>query len=833
MKRQINFFKNGQDLFKRKELNNNWNFALADSSSVETLTNQIIKTGKWFPATVPGTTHTDLLNNNLIEDPFYSDNELKLNWIADCDWIYQTEFDFKDAAEKNVDLVFEGLDTICEIYLNDVKLGDIDNMFLSYRYDVKKILKPTANLLKLIFKSPLKYAFEQEEKYGKLPVALNSSRVYIRKAQYSFGWDWGPSFPTSGIWKKIFLEEYNDARMENITFNTKKLKEDLAEVEVNANVISGKSSNLLLHVIISHEKNIYEKKIKIKDVKRVRMSFKIKKPKLWWPNGEGEQNLILLNVRILNKDNIVLDESIKYVGIRKLELILSEKKESSFKFRINNKDIYCQGINWIPADSFLPRIAKEKYAELLSFAKQANMNIVRVWGGGIYEDDEFYSLCDRLGLLVWQDFMFACGSYPEHELFIENVKKEVTQNVLRLQHHPSLAIWCGNNENEWIWFQTQKTSYKEMPGYKIYHSVIPEIVNAIDPGRPYWQSSPFGNDDDPNSFGSGNNHQWDLWSRWIDYKKVTKDGSLFITEFGFQGPANKSTFEKYLSVENRKIQNKVFEFHNKQVEGPERLIKFLSGHLPLRTGWDDFIYLAQLSQAFALKTCLEYWKFESPKTNGSIIWQLNDCWPVTSWALIDSELKPKLSYYFVKNVFEPNGTCFIKNNEGLQIILQNDKTENHNHKLKLNLFDTSSGSLIKEGIIQIKKENKFHIPLKIPSTFLPDDKNQILIATLFDKKNNILLRNYFIEGEWKHKNLCTAKIEYQFVKNNSSYCLKLTSDNIAFFIDVQHPECDFSDRGFILLPGEEKLLDISSRSGKKINLDQLEIYALNNYLDDK
>ena len=821
-------------MFNRKELNRDWKFKLAESSySTEFIPNQKIKTGEWFTAIVPGTIHTDLLNNNLIEDPFYSDNELKLNWIAGCDWIYQTEFDFNNDTNNNVNLVFEGLDTICEIYLNDVKLGDTDNMFLSYRYSIKSFLKPSGNLLKLIFKSPVKYASEQEEKFGKLPVALNSNRVYIRKAQYSFGWDWGPSFPTSGIWRNVYLEEYADSRIENVTFHTTKLKEDYAEVDVITEITGNQSNNVSLIISLSDEKNIYEKKIAIGNTTKYKTTFGIKNPKLWWPNGEGEQNLYLLTAKIIDDNKIFLNEVNKSVGIRKLELILTEAGKSTFKVQINNRDIYCRGVNWIPADSFLPRITKEKYCELLLFAKQANMNIVRVWGGGIYEDDEFYSLCDRLGLLVWQDFMFACGSYPEHESFIENVKKEVVQNVLRLQYHPSLALWCGNNENEWNWYQEQKTSYKKMPGFKIYHSIIPKILNEIDPGRPYWPSSPLGNEEDPNSFDSGNNHQWDIWSRWIDYKSVVNDKSLFVTEFGFQGPANKSTFKKYLPEENRKIQDKVFEFHNKQVEGPERLIRFLAGHLPLNTGWSDFIYLAQLNQAIALKTCLEYWKFHSAKTNGSIIWQLNDCWPVTSWSLIDSELKPKLSYYLVKNVFAQHGICFVKNNEDFQIILQNVKTGNPDCKLKFNLFDTSSGSQIHEEIFQIKKENREHICYNVPQSVLPDDKNQILIASLLDEKNNIMSRNYFINGEWKHKNLVPANIEFQLIKNNSYDCLKLTTDNIALFLDVQHPDAYFSDRGFILLPGEEKFLNISFRFDEKINFDQLEIYTLNNYLDKR
>ena len=348
-------------MLSKKELNSNWKFKLADSSfPLEFVPNQIIKSGKWFPAKVPGTIHTDLLNNDLIDNPFYSDNELKLNWIAECDWIYQTEFDFNDNTNKNVNLVFEGLDTICEIYLNDVKLDITDNMFLSYQYDVKKILKVSNNLLKVIFKSPVKYASKQEEKYGKLPVALNSSRVYIRKAQYSFGWDWGPSFPTSGIWRNVYLEEYAGSRIENVTFHTTNLNDVLAEVEVVTEITDNQSNNLSLQIILSDGQNIYEQETKIGNTTKYKAAFIIKNSKLWWPNGAGEQNLYLLTVKIIDDNKIVIDEINKNVGIRKLELILIEENDAAFKLRINNRDIFCQGVNWIPADSFLPRITKEK-----------------------------------------------------------------------------------------------------------------------------------------------------------------------------------------------------------------------------------------------------------------------------------------------------------------------------------------------------------------------------------------------------------------------------------------------------------------------------------------
>lgn len=817
-------------MIRRKEVNENWKFSLLNSpASLDTVLKKEIEAGNWFRAVVPGTIHTDLINNNLIDDPFYADNEIKLQNINECNWVYQTEFNFVKSSDHKINLVFEGLDTISEIFLNDVKLGDTDNMFLCYRYDVTNILKIGNNKLKVIFYSAVKYASQQEKTDREYPLSYFSGRVYIRKAQYSFGWDWGPSFPTCGIWRDVFLEELDEVRIENVYFQTKEIADTQAEVEVVTSISGDKKTDLSLHILLSNNKHTFEEKIKIENAEKLKAVFKIKECNLWWPNGEGEQNLYELIIKIVNDKGDVIDETRKDVGIRKIELIQNEGRQAIFKFRINNRDIFCKGVNWIPADSFLPRVSKSKYLRLLTYAKDAGVNIVRVWGGGIYEDDEFYNLCDRLGLLVWQDFMFACGFYPEHDEFIENVKKEITQNVLRLQYHPSLAFWCGNNENEWIWYQRMNSSYREMPGYKIYHSIIPAILKEIDPDRPYWPSSPFGDDEDPDSVKSGNTHQWDIWSRWMDYLEVINDESLFVTEFGFQGTANRSTFEKYLPRENRNIQDRVFEHHNKQIEGPERIFKFLSGHLPLRTGWKDFIYLAQLNQALALKTCIEHWRFHSSKTNGAIIWQLNDCWPVTSWALIDSELKPKLAYYYVKNAFAKESISFAKNNNSLQTVLLTDGMKGY--YLSFHLIDLPSGKIIQQNKIEItiNKNNSKKI-FDLPSDFIPDDEDKILIATVFDEKQNPVSRNFFTEGRWKHKNLPGANVKLEVVENSSSEFLRVTTDKIAIFIDIYHPVADFSDRGFILLPGEEKILKISMPAGEKVNVDELEIFTLNNYL---
>ncbi len=815
----------------KHKLDKNWTFALAESSfPIEGITNKKLKTGKQFAATVPGTIHTDLLNNCLIDDPFYSDNELKMRWITEHDWVYQTKFDFQSSTNKNVDLVFEGVDTIAEVYLNNIKLGSADNMFLTYAYNVKNILKSTDNTLKVIIKSPVKYALQQEKKYGKLPVALNSTRVYIRKAQYSFGWDWGPSFPTSGIWRDVYLREEPKSKIESLVFNTNKLYKNYADVEVVIRVDSLSSKNISLLVTLLNEESIYEKKFPIRQTIESRAAFKIINPKLWWPNGEGEQNIYQLEVKIVDEQNAVIDEVHKKIGIRTIELVLKDKKTLTFKFRINKKDIYTKGVNWIPADSFLPRVSHKKYSDLLLLAKQANVNLVRVWGGGIYENDEFYDLCDELGLLVWQDFMFACGAYPEQKEFISNVSEEVTQNVFRLRHHASLAVWCGNNENEWIWFQEQKTSYKKMPGYKIYHSIIPKILTRIDPQRPYWSSSPFGNDDDPNSFNSGNTHQWKIWSMWIDYDNVKDDKSLFVTEFGFQGPANKDTFEKYLPQKNRKFSDQIFEHHNKQVEGPERITRFLSGHLPIKTEWEDYLYLTQLNQAFALKTCLEYWRTNG-RTNGSIIWQLNDCWPVTSWAIVDSDIRPKIAYYFVKNTFALQLLSFKDEESKIKIFLLNQNQDSIKGRLRLAVISTITGKIVQdssknlavsnEGLTEINSVVRKHLPL---------DENWIITAVLYDELDKIICKNYYLTKPWKHVQLKNPKIKLKMLTKLRSTQLVIKSEHPVFFVDLYHPDLIFSDRGFFILPGEQIELNVFGEDIKSNKVKDIKIFSLNSYL---
>lgn len=806
-------------------LKNNWKLRLLNNNSNEVPLTHDVE----IDAIVPGVVHTDLLRNGIIEDPFYSDNELKLRWVDECDWLYYCKFDAPEDFDikKNIKLLFKGVDTIASIKLNKVVIGQTDNMFLAYELNVNEHLREKNNLLELEFYSAKRYARAEEKKYGRLPVPLDAERVYIRKAQYSFGWDWGPSFPTMGLWKNVYLVQEEDVKITDVAFNTVTANDDKAAVKINF-CIEGKSrKGLSAKVVLSIGENIIIRNYDVSTSQKIEDTIEINNPLLWRPNGMGESNLYDFNISVVDSKGNELADSSQKVGIRTIDLQLKDGDKETFRFVINGKPIFAKGVNWIPGDAFLPRVTKEKYERLLNYAKDASMNIVRVWGGGIYENEEFYDLCDELGLLVWQDFMFACGSYPEHDEIITNIEKEVNYNVRRLRNHASIALWCGNNENEWIWGFSQKSNYSEMPGYAIYHKLIPGIVKELDPARAYWLSSPFGFDDDPNSQTSGNRHQWEIWSHWVDYNEVINDNSLFVTEFGFQGPANLETFKKYIPSQNQKIHDKIFEHHNKQVEGPERVIKFLSAHLPLPKTFEDFIYLAQLNQGFALKTCLEHWRYNN-KTNGSIIWQINDTWPVTSWALIDSELKPKLAYHFVKSVFQSVQACFKQDGSNVNLFLLSE-LNSFEGRIAVQSFDTRSGLEIinnQENVKLAAGELKTFRAFDLADIL--KEESTILISTLYNKEGRRIHRNYFTPMKWKHLKMIDAKLDINICEKH----LVISTDTPAYFVDLYYPEVVFSERGLILLPGEE--ISIEFNEGiTQLKSDDLQIYHLNKYLKEE
>lgn len=628
----------------------------------------------WLPATVPGTIHTDLLAAGVIPDPYYRTNENDVQWVDRMQWLYRRSFVVTVSMLRadRVFLVADGLDTYAAIRINGFEIARTANMFVGHRFEVKRYLHPGTNLIEILFHSATITAAALEKRHGALKVSHGNHRVYVRKAQYSFGWDWGPVLATCGIWRPISLQSFSGGRLDGPRVRVLSVDRHRAVVEVETGVERYRPRPLRLHVTIVGAAVIQEREEACKG-RRARVRFAIRDPQLWWPNGSGEQPLYKAFLSLRGKENEIDRTEVSF-AIRTIRLRQEKDAQGrSFVFEVNGVPIYCRGVDWIPSDNFIPRLADSTYATLLRMAKDANMNMIRVWGGGIYEQDIFYDLCDRAGLMVWQDFMYACGEYPEESWFLREAKREAEAVVERLRNHPSIVLWCGNNECEWSFcVQNPGKSPDDMTGTRIFRDLLPEVCNRVDGSRPYWRSSPFGQGF-PNAESNGNHHQWIVWSAWQDFKAYERDNARFVTEFGFQSPANRLTMEEVTLPGDRHPQSEVMEHHNKQIEGTERLLRFMAAHYRVDVGWDRFIMLGQLVQAEALKVAVEHWRRRKFDTAGSLFWQLNDCWPVSSWSVIDSALRPKAGYYFARRFFAPILLSVKRGEAGLEVWVTNDR----------------------------------------------------------------------------------------------------------------------------------------------------------------
>jgi beta-mannosidase len=682
------------------DLNGAWTFrAIDDNKKIPRLYS---RARQWMPATVPGTVHTDLMAARVIPDPHKGVAENEVQWIGSTGWQYRRTFTVPASVtkEQSIELVAEGLDTVAEIRCNGKRVGATENMFVEHRFPLKRFVKPGKNVLEITFTAPVEYAAALEQRHGLLRVPLDSRRAYIRKAQYEFGWDWGPTLNTSGIWRNIRIEAWSDARIADAVVRTQGISAHDAMLEVSATVVRSGKAPVTMRVFVGGHGWHVEREVTVRGAS-VRIPLLVPSPHLWWPNGQGEQPLYSAVFTMIDADGEVLDEREVSFGIRTVHLLQAHDQEGeTFIFEINGRKIFCKGADWIPADSFLPRVSPEKYETLLTMARDAHMNIIRVWGGGVYEDDLFYETCDRLGLMVWQDFMFACGEYPQKSWFIQNVRDEATKAVRRLRNHPSIIIWCGNNECEWL-FCTENPDKgpDDMTGAPIFRSLLADIVRKEDGTRPYWRSSPFGKGF-PNDERNGNHHQWRVWSEWKDYPEYERDMARFVTEFGFQAPATLPTWREALLPAQRAMSHPALEHHNKQVEGPERLMRFVTAHYPVPTNLEEWVHRCQLVQAEALKCAIEHWRRRKFHTAGAMFWQLNDCWPVSSWSVIDSGLRPKPSYYFSRRFFAPELLSFKKNGSTTEVWLTNDTPEPVNGTLTVQLRDLAGKihPLIKEHI---------------------------------------------------------------------------------------------------------------------------------------
>ena len=805
----------GQSLQKRN-INKNWTFKQFEDSI-------------WLKANVPGNVHTDLLTNDLIENPYYRLNEENVQWIDKKDWVYRTTFNLSHSEwiKQNHELNFEGIDTYASVYLNDSLILKSNNMHRTYKVNVKTYLLEGENVLRIHLESPIRKGIELYDALDyTLPVSANDQaetgkvpggkriNVHTRKAAYHYGWDWGPRIVTSGIWRNINLISWDDFRIKELSL-TQQTKGDIALVKAHLQIESNiENANVLLEIALN-EQTVFESKHRLmKGIQNINIPIKINRPELWWPNGMGKQNLYDLKVLLKRKGNkSIIRQS---VGIRTIELVAdSTLAQPNFYFKVNGVPVFAKGVNYIPQDLFLPRVQSKNYERILQAAADAHMNMIRVWGGGVYEDDRFYEICDSLGLMVWQDFMFACAMYPGDDAFLENVRQEAIDNVKRLRKHPSIALWCGNNEvlaawKRWGWEQTTIKEQSAEAARQIWHSydtlfhqILPSVVSQYHKEIDYWASSPSASEGIPEEYTHGDTHYWGVWWGKEPFKNYNTKISSFMSEYGFQSFPEYSSFQKFAEGQDRDMYSEVMKSHQRSSIGNATIEEYLDRSFRKPIGFEELLYMSQLLQADGIQTAIEAHRRNKDRCMGSLYWQLNDCWPGASWSSIDYYGKWKALHYKVKESFAPVIISHEFINGDLQLTVVSDLLHDFEGEIEVVLSEFKDIEKILRWNQKVKiQANSKRKVLTIPSDQLTsgiDQKHTYLQLYLYDKTGVVSKKNvYFLP----FKDLILPRPELDFsTENDKSNVLYVTvsSKNFAKGVHVtSNSPNNFSDNFFDL-----------------------------------
>ena len=817
------------NLMVQKELKDNWSFSQAGKN-------------EWLPATVPGTVHTDLLANGKIQDPYYRLNEHDVQWIDKVDWEYKTTFAVdKSFLQKDaIELDFKGLDTYADVFVNGVKVLSADNMFREWKANVKENLKEGENELHIVFHSPINEGIKKYDAQGYvIPVSNNDLAeigqveggkmvsIYTRKAGYHFGWDWGPRLVTSGIWRPVTLKGWDKAKIENLQIVQNSVAEDKATFtavfEIDA-VNNGKADLTVLNDGTILATSAVELK---NGVGKYSVDFEIANPKLWWTNGLGEAHLYNISGELKVGNGKVSEET--RIGIRTLELV-REKDEhgTSFYFKLNGHPVFMKGANYIPNDMFLPRVTEENYRKVIETAKISNNNMLRVWGGGVYEEDIFYDLCDEAGILVWQDFMFACAMFPGDDAFLENVKQEAIDNVKRLRNHPSIGLWCGNNEilvawKGWGWEKKEmdtnpENAAKIWKAYEdIFHKVLPEVVAEYDPQKSYWSSSPSSGTGIPADLVNGDEHYWGVWWGKEPFQTYATHLPRFMSEYGFQSFPEIATVRKYALPEDYDIFSEVMKSHQRSSIGNGTIEYYMLQEYKKPKDFESFLYVNHVLQAEGIKFGLEGHRRAMPFCMGSLYWQINDVWPVASWSSTDYYQKWKALQYYVKKGFEPVLISPYFVDDKLKVDAVNDRLEEMNVELKMKLMNFE-GKVIWENasLITVPANAVKNVFDMNRNEFLSENGNQpnqsVFICELV-KDGKVLSKNNLFFKPFKELKVTKPEVTYEITKAEQGFDITLKTDKLAknVYMQIADEEGFFSDNYFDLLPGEKVTVNLKSK----------------------
>ena len=824
-----------------RKLHDNWRFRQGRSEN-------------WFPATVPGTVHTDLMANELIEDPFFRLNERSVQWVDKEDWMYETTFNAtaEEVNAENQEIVFKGLDTYADVYLNHERILVADNMHRTWKCDVKGKLREGENLLEVYFNSPIKvdlpkydqydYTFntgpDQSQNGGIFNKTLS---IFARKAGYHYGWDWGPRLVTSGIWRDIDLVTWNGLKLDNVQYIQKDVNASRAEMKTVVRVFSDSDLQNAEVSITADGKTVATKKTALKKgMNNVTLDYTVKKPRLWWTNGLGEPYLYDFNTTVkAGKDEVAQSDAI---GIRSLKLITKDDAQGrSLTFELNGKPVFMKGVDMIPLDNFLPRVSHEKYDKHVLDAKAVNMNMIRVWGGGVYEDDYFYDLCDRNGILVWQDFMFACSTYPADEAFLANIRQEAIDNVERLRNHCSIALWCGNNECQDVYYGWggRYNYYKEKGVEELttkqfkdmYFRTLPEVVDEYGGGISYRPSSPYAFEDTPSDGIHGDAHYWGVWHGRDSIGHYNVEKARFFSEYGFQSFPEFESVKIYAPQERDwSINSEVMMAHQRAGSYANNLIKeYMDEEFRTPEDFPSFLYVGSILQGDAIKTAVEAHRRDMPHCMGTLVWQHNDCWPVASWAGRDYYGRWKAQQYYSKAAYDDILVSPVVINDTLTVNIVTDRRTPAKGKFTITAMTLDGKPFMTKSFDYTAK------PLTSTEVFSSK------VADLLDGRNrgDVIFYTTFTTGDrtydnvgfstkQKHMNYTAPDYTLDVAKAGDGFDVTIGSDVFArgVFLSLDGIDNFFSDNYFNIMPGSKRTIHVTTPLNEQDFRNQLKLISM-------
>jgi beta-mannosidase len=800
----------------------------------------------WLPATVPGDVHLDLLANKKISDPFFRDNEAKLQWIEKESWEYRLNFDVTSAllSRSNLDLVFDGLDSAAQVYLNGVQVLNTDNSFRIWRVPAKAHLHAGKNLLRVVFPSPIKAAEQVAAGDPWQPKTKTDAKTYIRKPAYEYGWDWGPKFVTSGIWRPVRLEAWDKVRIADFSLHQRDVSKVVAhldaQVEVEASAAGaakvsvqytadGKPATLTTNANLHVGRNVID------------LPIEIAHPKLWYPAGYGEQPLYAFTAQVAT-GALPAEERKAKAGLRSIVLHRElDKWGRSFELVVNGIPVFAKGADVIPFDSFPNRVTTADYRRILESARDANMNMIRHWGGGYYETEEFYSICDELGIMVWQDFQFGNDWQPGTYAFKLNIEAEADDQVRRLRNHPSIVLWCGNNETEAAMSWGSRATAPADVKYQMWQDyltefsgILPRVVARLNPETPYWPSSPSADYEAlSDHYQSGDAHIWDVWHGRVPFSAYETHNSRFVTEYGFQSFPEMKTVESFTQPEDRTgIFTPVMLAHQKNDEGNAIIHDYLLKDYSEPKDFPSFLYVSQVLQAEGIKIGAEHFRRSRPETMGSIFWQLNDCWPVASWSSIDYYGRWKALQYYARRFYAPILVSPHVEGSAVKVYIVSDKTEANPASLRVRLMDFDGKVLLDETraveVSPLTSKVYLDWPIKKLTDAGAADTSRVFVVAELTAGGAQISRNLTYLAPVKEIHLKPAQLKIETTGSNGTYKIRVSSPVLArsVYLSFANLDVKLSDNYFDLMPGETVEITATSAASLESLKSQLKVVSL-------